>query len=100
MHQAYETATTDAEVVRMFQAALDEMRRAGAEIVDPVAVDSLDEIRKLQTGTCSAFKVELNSSDGGKSTVWVSKTSRKPVKSVTISPAMNGAVITSELQKD
>ncbi len=54
----------------------------------------------VPAGTFDAFKIELSSSDGGKTTLWVTKTPRRPVKSVTISPAMGGATITAELQKN
>jgi dipeptidyl aminopeptidase/acylaminoacyl peptidase len=54
----------------------------------------------VPAGTFDAFKVEMSGSDGGKTTLWVAKSPRKPVKQVTISPAMNGATITSELQKN
>jgi dipeptidyl aminopeptidase/acylaminoacyl peptidase len=53
----------------------------------------------VPAGTFDAFKVEINSSDGGKTTLWVAKAPRKAVKQVATLPAMNGATITSELQK-
>ena len=53
----------------------------------------------VPAGTFDAFKVEINSSDGGKTTLWVAKTPRKAVKQVATLPAMNGATITAELQK-
>jgi dipeptidyl aminopeptidase/acylaminoacyl peptidase len=53
----------------------------------------------VPAGTFDAFKVEISSSDGGKTTLWVAKTPRKAVKQVATLPAMNGATITSELQK-
>jgi Asp-tRNA(Asn)/Glu-tRNA(Gln) amidotransferase A subunit family amidase len=61
LHQAYETQTTDPEVVQVFRTALDDMTRAGATIVDPAAVESLDEIRRSQSGGgCQPFKYDLN----------------------------------------
>ena len=39
LRQAYERDTTDAEIVKVFMAAVDDMKRAGAVIVDPVRVD-------------------------------------------------------------
>jgi hypothetical protein len=54
----------------------------------------------VPAGTFDAFKVDLTSGDGGKMTLWVAKTPRQPVKSVMTSPAMNGATITSERQKN
>lgn len=60
LHQAYETPTTDPEVVQVFQTALEDMRRAGATIVDPARVENLDEIRRSQSGSCQPFKYDLN----------------------------------------
>ncbi len=53
----------------------------------------------VPAGTFDAFKVELSSADGGpdKSTVWIAKDSRTPVKISTVMPQMGGAVLTAEL---
>jgi amidase len=60
LHQAYDTPTLDAEVDAVFRAALGELRNLGAEVIDPAAVDGLDEIRRSQSGTCNQFKYDLN----------------------------------------
>jgi Asp-tRNA(Asn)/Glu-tRNA(Gln) amidotransferase A subunit family amidase len=62
LHQAYDTPTTDEEVAGLFRRALDDLRRAGAQLVDPVAVDGLEDMRRGQSGLagCNAFKFELN----------------------------------------
>jgi Asp-tRNA(Asn)/Glu-tRNA(Gln) amidotransferase A subunit family amidase len=60
LRQAYERDTTDEEIVRVFMAAVEDMRRAGATIVDPVRVD-LDQARRPQgIGPCGGFKHDLN----------------------------------------
>ena len=53
----------------------------------------------VPAGTFDAFKVELSSADGGpdKSTVWIAKDSRTPVKISTMMPQMGGAILTAEL---
>jgi hypothetical protein len=54
----------------------------------------------VPAGTFDAYKIELSSAeDGGKTTVWVAKDSRKVVKFVGVRPRMQGATITTELQK-
>jgi Asp-tRNA(Asn)/Glu-tRNA(Gln) amidotransferase A subunit family amidase len=59
LHQAYDRATTDTEVVRVFMSALDDMRKQGAIIIDPVAVPDLDA--KLRTsGGCNEFRHDIN----------------------------------------
>jgi hypothetical protein len=50
-------------------------------------------------GTFAAFRVEITSADGGpdKSTVWIAKDTRKPVKISTVMASMGGATMTAEL---
>ncbi len=60
LHQAYDTPTLDPEIRRIFEHALDDLRRQGATIIDPVAVPDLRDIRRLQTGGCNTFKRDFN----------------------------------------
>lgn len=61
LRQAYERETTDPEIVRIFLAAVEDLRRAGATIVNPAAVDGLDAIRRPQdAGPCMGFKYDMN----------------------------------------
>jgi len=60
LRQAYERDTTDPEIVSVFVKALDDMKKAGAVIVDPVAVD-LAQVRRAQgAGMCGGFKYDIN----------------------------------------
>ena len=61
LKQAYDAPTADAEVLSVFAKALEDMRRQGATIVDPVVVDSLDEMRRaaFANGGCNPFKHDL-----------------------------------------
>ena len=60
LRQAYERDTTDAEIVAVFKKAVEDLARAGAEIVDPIRVE-LDQIRRQQgAGTCGGFKYDMN----------------------------------------
>jgi amidase len=60
LRQAWEAETSDPEVQQIFQAALDDLRRAGAVIIDPAAV-ALDGVRR-QPGAepCQGFKHDIN----------------------------------------
>ena len=61
LRQAYERDTTDAEIVQVFMAALEDLRRAGAVIVDPATVDGLDAIRRVPgMAACQGFKYDIN----------------------------------------
>jgi Asp-tRNA(Asn)/Glu-tRNA(Gln) amidotransferase A subunit family amidase len=57
LHQGYETQTTDSEVVAVFTKALDDMRKAGATVVD-ARIDSLNQVLR-GGGGCSRFKYDL-----------------------------------------
>jgi Asp-tRNA(Asn)/Glu-tRNA(Gln) amidotransferase A subunit family amidase len=61
LRQAYERDTTDAEIVRVFTAAVDDLKRAGATIIDPAKVEGLEAItRSRDAGPCMGFKYDLN----------------------------------------
>ncbi len=60
LRQAYERDTTDPEIVKVFTSALDEMRKAGAVIVDPAPV-ALEGVRRAgNAGSCGGFKYDIN----------------------------------------
>ena len=60
LRQAYERDTTDPEVVAVFMAALEDLKRAGAVIVDPARVDLAAVQRPQGTGSCGGFKYDIN----------------------------------------
>jgi amidase len=61
LRQAYERDTTDAEIVQVFMAAVEDMKRAGADIVDPARIENLDQIRRPQgMAPCMGFKYDIN----------------------------------------
>ena len=58
---AYERDSTDPEIVQVFMRAVDDLRYAGATIVDPGVVDGIGEIRRQQgVGPCMGFKYDIN----------------------------------------
>lgn len=59
LREAYERESTDPEIVRVFMAAVEDMRRAGATIVDPVKVEGLDDSRR-GGAPCMGFKYDMN----------------------------------------
>ena len=59
LRQAYERPTTDTEVVRVFSAALADLRRQGATVVESVTIAGLDEHLKAYTGSCNQFRHDL-----------------------------------------
>ena len=61
LRQAYERESSDPEVVRVFLSTVEDLRRAGAIIVDPAAIDGLDAIRRPRdAGPCMGFKYDIN----------------------------------------
>jgi Asp-tRNA(Asn)/Glu-tRNA(Gln) amidotransferase A subunit family amidase len=62
LHAAYDRPNADPEIVRIFQAAVEDLKHAGATIVDPANVEGLDAIKRPQNGggPCMGFKYDLN----------------------------------------
>lgn len=65
LHQAYEhpdrdgRPTQDSEVVAVFDKAVKDLAKAGATVVDPAGIDSLNAVTRGGGGGCSAFKYDL-----------------------------------------
>jgi amidase len=59
LRQAYERDTADAEVLKVFNAAIEDLRRGGATIVDRAKVEGLDELKRPQE-PCMGFKYDIN----------------------------------------
>ena len=62
LRQAYERPGLDPEIARVFfTAAIEDLRRAGATIVDPSTVEGLDAIERPRGGgPCMGFKYDIN----------------------------------------
>lgn len=57
LRQISNTETADPDILRLFERALSDMTSAAAEIVDPVEIPDMDELR----GTwCNRFKFDIN----------------------------------------
>ena len=75
LRQAYERPTADPEVLEVFGRAVDDMRRAGATVIDTVIVPELDSLLRAQTGGCNPFRFDLER--------WIASTGgRTPVKTL------------------
>ena len=59
MPQAYLTATTDTEVVRVFARAVADLRRQGATVLDSIVIPELDSLRRTARGGCNPFKYDF-----------------------------------------
>lgn len=58
LRQAYERDTTDAEIVRVYAKAIEDLKKAGAEVIDGVRVEEIESLR--QPRGCMGFKYDLN----------------------------------------
>jgi len=58
LRQAYERESTDPEIVSIFMTAVEDLRRAGAVVVDPAPVEAVR--RERGNGPCMGFKYDLN----------------------------------------
>ena len=59
LRQAYDSPANDSQVGTVFQQAVADLRRAGATVVDSVAIPGLDSLRRSQRGGCPQFKYDL-----------------------------------------
>jgi amidase len=60
LREAYDRDSTDPEIVRIFMRALDDLRRAGATIIDPAKVQGLEIKQQNGPNPCMGFKYDLN----------------------------------------
>jgi amidase len=61
LHEAYDRETADPEVLRVFKAAIEDLRRAGATVIDPATVQGFSAIQQHgDAGPCMGFKYDLN----------------------------------------
>ncbi len=62
LRQAYERTNlaVDEEIARVFAKALEDMKAAGGEIIDPAPVDLSQVRRDRSGGTCRGFKYDIN----------------------------------------
>jgi amidase len=61
LRQAYERETTDPEIVQVFMTAVEDLRGAGAIVVDPATVAGLDGITRAPgMAACQGFKHDIN----------------------------------------
>jgi Asp-tRNA(Asn)/Glu-tRNA(Gln) amidotransferase A subunit family amidase len=75
LRQAFENPTVDPEVRAVFTRAIEDLRRAGATVLDTVIVAEMDSIRRSGRGGCNPFKYEFN--------VWLAQQGdRVPVKTL------------------
>jgi amidase len=77
LRYAYERDSTDPEIVQVFMRAVDDLRAAGATIIDPGVVEGIADIRRQAgAGPCMGFKYDINR-------YLASHGDRIPVKSLT-----------------
>jgi Asp-tRNA(Asn)/Glu-tRNA(Gln) amidotransferase A subunit family amidase len=96
LHQAYDTPTADPEVLQVFRRALDDLRKAGAELIDSAAVDSLDAWRRAQTGSCAPFKWDLNAWLAGQGDRVPVKSLEEIIRSRRFHPSVEGRLQSSQ----
>jgi Asp-tRNA(Asn)/Glu-tRNA(Gln) amidotransferase A subunit family amidase len=61
LHEAYDRDTADPEVVAIFRRSLEELRQAGATLIDPAEVEGFGDIHHPPVDPpCMGFKYDLN----------------------------------------
>jgi amidase len=100
LHQAYDTPTLDAEVDRVFRAAIDELRSLGAEVVDPAEVEDLDSLRRTQGPGCNQLKHDLNAYLAGLGDKAPLHTLEEIIKSRRFHPSIQGRLEAAQATED
>jgi Asp-tRNA(Asn)/Glu-tRNA(Gln) amidotransferase A subunit family amidase len=60
LRQAFEGPTVDPEVRAVFSRAVEDLRRAGATVLDTVMIVEMDSVTRSNRGGCNPFKYEFN----------------------------------------
>ena len=60
LRQAFEGPTVDPEVRAVFARAIEDLRRAGATVLDTVMIVEMDSVTRSNRGGCNPFKYEFN----------------------------------------
>ncbi len=97
LRAAYERPSTDPEIVRIFMAAIEDLKRAGATIVDAATVEGLDTIRRSRdAGPCQGFKYDLNHFLAARGDKVPMKTLTEIIRSGRFHPSVQGRLETAE----
>jgi amidase len=97
LRAAYERNSTDPEIVRIFMSAVEDLRRAGATIVDPATVEGLSAIqRPRDAGPCMGFKYDLNRFLAARGDRVPVKTLAEIIKSERFHPSVQGRLENAE----
>jgi amidase len=97
LRAAYERNSTDPEIVRIFMSAVEDLRRAGATIVDPATVEGLSAIqRPRDAGPCMGFKYDLNRFLAARGDRVPVKTLAEIIKSGRFHPSVQGRLENAE----
>ncbi len=59
LHEAYDRPNADPEVLRVFNTAVEDLRRAGATVIDAATIEGFSALKRPQ-GFCMGFKYDLN----------------------------------------
>jgi len=100
LHQAYDTPTLDPEVDGVFKNALGELRKLGADVIDPVEVPGLDALRRGQGGGCSQLKHDLNQYLAGLGDKAPMKSLEEIIKSRRFHPSIQQRLESSQASED
>lgn len=96
LRQAYERAGLDTEVVRVFNNAITELRKAGATVIDTVMIDSLNALTRGQGGGCNPFKYDLERYFAARGEGAPVKTLRDVIRSRKFHPSIESRLVSGD----
>ncbi|MFV2056872.1 MAG: amidase family protein [Thiohalomonadales bacterium] len=59
LREIYDPNTADQAVLSLFQSAIEDLKKAGAIVIDPISIDDFSQLSKA-TGFCSRFRYDIN----------------------------------------
>lgn len=95
LRQAYERPGIDSEVVKVFNHAIAELRKAGATVIDTVMVDSLNALTRGQGG-CNPFKFDLERYFAARGEGAPVKTLRDVIRSRKFHPSIEARLLSAD----
>ena len=94
---AYEREGLDPEIVQVFMRAVEDLKYAGATIVDPGVIDGIGDIRRQPgAGPCMGFKYDLNRFFAARGDRIPMKSLAEVVKSRRFHPTVQGRLESAE----
>src|SRR5205823_4328348 len=83
-----------------FRGAIGELQNLGAQVIDPIAIDGFDALRRSQGGGCNQFKHDINQYLAGLGDKAPMHTLEDIIRSRRFHPSIQGRLESSQASTD